>query len=308
VVNAILSDGSGAGTLLDDDPPPAITIADVAVLEGDSGTTNAVFQLTLSKPAIVDVSVRCTTITNTAATNDFTQTVTTVVFPAGTTDATFSVPIRGNTVNEPDETFFVNLSLPANATISRTPAVGTIVNDDAVAGRLDQPSGTPFPRRDTRTGRSRLSCAVDYLGNPATSVIGNTPVTARTESGFLDRLRDDFEDGDSLGWTNYNATFTTSVTDRPRQAGECTAAHRQHCEPDGRIAPRPQQQPARTKSHFPSAPAGPTRSPDDSLPSPAPSIVRPYFTSITTARWGCWTASSAFAACPIRATAGTRSR
>ena len=220
VVNAIISDGSGAGTVLDDDPPPTITIADTALLEGDSGTTNAVFQLTLSKLAIVDVSVRCTTAPNTATTNDYTHTVTTVTFPTGTTNATYAVPVRGNTVSEPDETFFVNLTLPVNATIARTQAVGTIVNDDAVPGRLDHFAwdAIPSPRYKDWPFPVILR-AVDYLGNPATNTLGTIPVKARTESGFLERLQDDFEDGDSIGWTNINASFTATVTNETAAGG-----------------------------------------------------------------------------------------
>jgi uncharacterized repeat protein (TIGR01451 family) len=214
-VNAIISDGLGIGTVVDDDPPPTISIADTSVVEGDSGTTNAVFQLTLNKPAIVDVSVRCATATNTASTSDFISTVTTVIFPAGKTNTTFTVPVNGNTVNEPDETFFVNLSLPANATIARAQAVGTILNDDAVPGRLDHfvwdaiPLSPPHYRDLAFPVTLR---AVDYLGNPASNGVSSATVTARTENGFASWMQDDFEDGDSVGWTNFNSSFTAVVT------------------------------------------------------------------------------------------------
>src|SRR5207245_2485311 len=38
--------------------------------------------------------------------------------------------VNGDTTAEPDETFFVNLSSPTNATIADNQGVGTIVNDD----------------------------------------------------------------------------------------------------------------------------------------------------------------------------------
>jgi uncharacterized repeat protein (TIGR01451 family) len=219
-VNAGISDQSGAGTVLDDDAPPMISIADTALLEGDSGTTNALFQLTLSKLAITDVSVRCTTATNTAAVSDYTHTVTTVTFPAGLTNATYTVPVRGNTVNEPDETFLVNLTLPGNATIARTQAVGTIVNDDAVPGRLNHFVWDPIPSPRYKDWPFPVILrAVDYLGNPATNSPGTVPVKARTEIGFLERVADDFEDGDSIGWTNFNATFTATVTNETAVGG-----------------------------------------------------------------------------------------
>jgi len=219
-VNAIISDAIGIGTVLDDDPPPLIGIADTNIIEGDVGTKNVFFALTLSKPAIVDVNVRCSTATGTAGTNDFTTTTTTVTFPAGTTNATFPVPIRGNTVSEPDETFFVNLSLPVNATIGRTQAVCTILNDDAVPGRLDHFvwDTIPSPRYGFWPFPVVLR-AVDYLGNPSTNASLSATVTARTETGYLERMADNFEDGDSLGWTNFNAGFSAVVTNETAAGG-----------------------------------------------------------------------------------------
>jgi uncharacterized repeat protein (TIGR01451 family) len=212
-VNAIITNGTATGTIIDDDPPPTISIADVSVVEGDSGTTNAVFKLTMNKQAIYDVTVRCSTATNTASTNDFIATTATVTFPAALTNATFTVPVLGDTVYEPTETFFVNLSLPSNATIARAQAVGTIIDDDAVPGRLDHFvwDAIPSPRYKSWLFPVTLR-AVDYLGNPASNGVSSAIVTAQTVNGFLSRLQDDFEDGDSLGWSNYNSSFTATVT------------------------------------------------------------------------------------------------
>ena len=44
--------------------------------------------------------------------------------------------VNGDTLFEPDETFFVNLSNPTNAAIARAQGVGTIVNDDMAAERV----------------------------------------------------------------------------------------------------------------------------------------------------------------------------
>ena len=211
--NAIITNGTATGTIVDDDPPPTITISDATVVEGDSGTTNAVFQLTLNKQAIYDVTVHCSTATNTASANDFVSTSATVTFPAALTNATFTVPVNGDTVYEPTETFFVNLSLPSNATIARAQAVGTIIDDDAVPGRLDHFvwDVIPSPRYKSWPFPVTLR-AVDYLGNPASNGISSAIVIARTENAFQSWLQDDFEDGDSLGWTNFNSSFIAVVT------------------------------------------------------------------------------------------------
>ena len=54
-----------------------------------------------------------------------------VTFAPGETSKQVTVLVNGDTQVEPNETFFVNLSNPANATISRAQGVGTIENDDA---------------------------------------------------------------------------------------------------------------------------------------------------------------------------------
>ena len=55
----------------------------------------------------------------------------TLNFAAGTSTQTVSVTIRGDTIYEPNETFFVNLTGATNGgTILNGPGLGTIVNDD----------------------------------------------------------------------------------------------------------------------------------------------------------------------------------
>ena len=57
-----------------------------------------------------------------------------LTFNPGDTSKTVSVTINGDVGFEPDETFFVNLSNPVNATISDNQGLGTIQNDDAQGG------------------------------------------------------------------------------------------------------------------------------------------------------------------------------
>ena len=47
------------------------------------------------------------------------------------------VTVKGDTLIEPDESFFVNLSSPLNAVLGRGQAAGTIINDDGLPGQLD---------------------------------------------------------------------------------------------------------------------------------------------------------------------------
>ncbi len=133
--NATISDAQGVGTIVDNDSAaalPQLSIKDVTVTEGNSGTTNALFTVNLSQASTQTVSVKYVTADGTAkAGSDFTATSNTLSFAQGETSKTFSVPIAGDTVAEGSETFAVNLSSPSNATIADSQGVGTILDNDS---------------------------------------------------------------------------------------------------------------------------------------------------------------------------------
>ena len=109
-----------------------LTIDDASAVEGNAGTTPAVFTVHLQPAnAIVTATVdyQVTGITANAG-FDFVATQGTVSFRGGETLKTFSIPIIGDTIAEADETFTVQLSNPVNAAIQRGSALGTIVDDD----------------------------------------------------------------------------------------------------------------------------------------------------------------------------------
>ena len=47
-VNAVIADGTGVGTITDDDPPPTVSVDNATVTEGDTGTVDANFTVSLS--------------------------------------------------------------------------------------------------------------------------------------------------------------------------------------------------------------------------------------------------------------------
>ncbi len=132
--NATFGDDQGLGTIVDDDDPPTINIADTSVQEGDSGTVTAVFTVTLSAASGLPVEVDYTTTDNTAtvADGDYNATSGTLTFAAEEITKTISVTVNGDTDYEGNETFFVDLSNPVNAVdpIVDNQATGTIIDDD----------------------------------------------------------------------------------------------------------------------------------------------------------------------------------
>jgi chitinase len=129
---ATIADSQGQGTITNDDTMPTIAIGDASVTEGNSGSSNLVFTVSLSAPSGLPMTVSYATANGTAgAPADYTAIASTVLtFPAGTTMRTIAVQIKGDALVEDDETLLVNLSSPSNATIADAQGHGTIVNDD----------------------------------------------------------------------------------------------------------------------------------------------------------------------------------
>jgi hypothetical protein len=112
--------------------PPAISIADASVAEGNSGTTLLTFNLGLSVPTSETVTVQWATANGTATDvdNDYVPAGGTVTFPPLATSATIQVQVNGDVKSEANETFFVDLSSPQYAKLADAQAAGTILNDD----------------------------------------------------------------------------------------------------------------------------------------------------------------------------------
>ncbi len=131
ISGATLADNQGRGTIIDDDAIQ-VAVADAQIVEGDSGSSALTFAVNLAGGvANQDVSVRYATADGSAIAGiDYGSTNGLLIFPPGLTNLNVTVPITGDTLPEPDETFFVNLTSVTNAVIADFQGVGTIVNDD----------------------------------------------------------------------------------------------------------------------------------------------------------------------------------
>ncbi|MFE2755314.1 Calx-beta domain-containing protein [Actinosynnema sp. NPDC059335] len=110
---------------------PGLSIDDVVVAEGNAGTTPAAFTVGLDRPSPSPVTVAFATADGTAvAPADYAATTGTVTFAPGETSKPVIVPVNGDTVDEPDETFTVALSAAGGAAITDAVGVGTIIDDD----------------------------------------------------------------------------------------------------------------------------------------------------------------------------------
>ena len=146
--------GSGTGTIDDDDD--AISIADAAVTEGNSGTANAVFAVRLGAASPNTITVDYSTFDGSAAApDDYGTTSGTLTFAPGQTAKQILVPVNGDQTVEANEIFTVNLTNPSNASVAGTGiGTGTITNDDAPAIALDRQCNGH--RGELRNGECRL--------------------------------------------------------------------------------------------------------------------------------------------------------
>ena len=137
VSGAILGDGAGTGTIIDDDggtrtedTPIEVSIADATVEEG--GTARLAVTLSRASQAAVTVSYR--TRDGTArALSDYTPIVGTLAFKVGSRREVVRVRTREDNLAEPDETFTVVLSSANGATLRDHIGTGTILDDDGEA-------------------------------------------------------------------------------------------------------------------------------------------------------------------------------
>ncbi len=137
-LGVVYLDGTSTIAILNGNPAipfdpnaPQLQIRDVSVTEGNTGTVAATFAVTLSAASTQTITVAYATSNGTAtAGSDYQAKSGTLTFAPGETSKTITVLVNGDRLAEPNETFFVNLSSPTNATIADGQGMGTILDDE----------------------------------------------------------------------------------------------------------------------------------------------------------------------------------
>jgi hypothetical protein len=189
---------------------PTVSINDVTVIEGDPGIlSEAIFTLTLSAKSQQTISVLASTQSGSAVGDvDFIAGSITLTFDPNQTTTTVRVFVKGDSVVEGTEQFFLNLSNPVNATIADGQGVGTIVDDDGLilvteensqrAVALDSVFWTrdPFPIvNDLNTSsdhRTRISLFAIGLKLAAGETSSAVTATAEDSQGTIRPLEVEF--------------------------------------------------------------------------------------------------------------------
>ena len=217
--NAAISTATGTGTITDDDPTTAtLSIDSPTVTEGDSGSTNLMFTVTLSAASGQQVTVDyadAVTGTATRGTDYTTITGGRLTFAAGTTTQTFNVAVTGDTTDEVNETVEVTLINPTNAAVSATAGTGTgtITDDDGPTLSVNSPTVTEGDSGTTNltftvtlSATSVQQVTVDYADAVDDPDVTNGTATSGTDYEALTAGTLTFAVGDT------SKTFTVAVT------------------------------------------------------------------------------------------------
>ncbi|HEX8572922.1 MAG TPA: Calx-beta domain-containing protein, partial [Allosphingosinicella sp.] len=196
---AVIADGQGVGTILNDDGAPiSVSIGDVIVTEGQSGTTTATFTVTRSGGTGA-FSIDYATADQTAvAPGDYLATSGTLTFAENDNSETFTVTINGDTLTENAETFLAQLSNPTNgALIADGVGVGTIATDDPTFIHSIQGSSyySPILAAEGKTAFNVASTTIVIVRAVVTAVDGDG-----TRQGFY--LTEETGDWDSNPFTS----------------------------------------------------------------------------------------------------------
>lgn len=233
-VNVGIGRGRGLGLITDDDRAPALAVNDASISEGNSGTKLVTFTVTLSKASGQNVTVNYATADGIArSTSDYIANRGTLTFtPGSALTRAISITINGDGIVEGDETLYLLLSSPVNASTGRARGVGTVLNDDSSGGEPVVPGITPFvgSYTGTYTGSAEGSSFTAQIKADGTAVftsnnptgighdkftltgtfipITTNPHTGQITSGQITVSGNFAFGGDAIG----NVTFTGTLT------------------------------------------------------------------------------------------------
>jgi Ca2+-binding RTX toxin-like protein len=183
---------------------PTLSIARAQALpvgglnEGNAGTVNHTFTVTLSRASSVNTTVAWAvsgTGADPANATDFANGSFpggTLTIAAGQTTGTITVPVRGDTTAEATETFQVTISNPTGpAVLGTVTATSTIQNDDSPVISIAGPGGTGATEGNTGTSSHTFTVNLSSAATAPTTVnwavtgTGASPANATDFGGTL---------------------------------------------------------------------------------------------------------------------------
>jgi CSLREA domain-containing protein len=177
------SPSSAIVNILDNDSMPTLSISDFQANEGNSGTKDFTFNVTLSAVSGVDATVDFQTAVNSPNQGDYQPVSGTLTFVPGETQKTIVVKVNGDSVPEGDEYFVVQLSNATNAGLYQSQATGKIIDDD-------DPDNTKVQfSQETYNVQEDLTAVVITVTRSG-ALSGTTTVDYRTDDGTANQKAD----------------------------------------------------------------------------------------------------------------------
>ena len=233
VSGATIKQGIASALILNDDAVPSLSIANASLAEGNSGSANMTFTVTLSAISSKTVTVNYATANGSAlAPSDYKAASGVLSFAPGTATKTIEVPIVGNTIDSANKTFTINLSMPGNATLGTAEATGTIIDDDTSTQTYTTPvrlRGGHARRRDLyrRTADGEIILApgigTEFSGTTLPTGLARPPwLTKGTWSWATDRSK--LKGAKSRRHSQWWASTGRSSSRRPSAARRSSSA------------------------------------------------------------------------------------
>jgi hypothetical protein len=201
--------GGVEGIIIDDDDPPTVSVNDSSATEGGAVTFTVSLSAASSYTIVVDFETSDDTAT---AGSDYTANSGSVTFNPGETSKTVEVETSSDDVDEPNESFLIDLLFASNASIGDGQGLGTILDDNptpsVIIGDASGDEGTQISFNVSLSGKSSQDTVLtlgtisgtaispdDYTGPNATITIpaGSTSATATFD---VDLLTDDQSETD----------------------------------------------------------------------------------------------------------------
>ena len=182
--NATLGTTQAVGTIINNDFPQ-VSISNAEVLEGDSGSVDMVFNISMDVAGVGDIIMDYSTSDISAIVGeDYIQGNGSLAIPEGDTSAEIRISVNGDTTPEGDETFSIGLTnLSANARFEKDTALGTIRTDE-----LPQVSISSASIDEGNSGQRQLNFSVN-LSDPT---VATTTVNYQTVDIGSATAGDDF--------------------------------------------------------------------------------------------------------------------
>jgi hypothetical protein len=165
--NVTLADPQGRITIVNNDSVPTVNFSAVNIPEGDTGSNTVGHTFFLSNPTYLPVTINYASADGTATAGaDYVAVSGSVVVPPEQQQSgTFSVQSVGDTVNEPTESFNLNLSV-TNVASQPVPATVQILDDERIANDYDLDGKTDLVvfRPSDRTWYTQFSSTGTFNG------------------------------------------------------------------------------------------------------------------------------------------------